>query len=295
MTVLGIEKLVPTFARPRGLPPAAPALGDGRADEPVHVALDRRDAGRRARGVPHRAPRQRPHAASCATRSAVRPSTASAAAPASTSAPSTRGPAGTPTAPCTRARSARSSRRSSAGSRTPPRSRSPRASAAPATRSARSRSTSRQCCSTCARRRSKRQRRDASGLAFGLLGRFFARPRSFRFAQAVARLARPFARRGRIRRLPPPLSGWTRSRDLRAAHERDVHGVVEPSVSSAREAVLERVRAAISGTEAVSVDRAYRRDGERAHDAVRGAVLRAGRGLPRRRPPHVGGRVSAQA
>ena len=53
-------------------------------------------------------------------------------------------------------------------------------------------------------------------LAFGLLGRFFARPGSFRFAQSVGRLARPFARRGRIRRLPPPLSGWTRSRDLRA-------------------------------------------------------------------------------
>ena len=39
-------------------------------------------------------------------------------------------------------------------------------------------------------------------------------------------------------------------------------------MSSAREAVLERVRAAISGAEANSVDRAYRRAGERAHDAV---------------------------
>lgn len=44
--------------------------------------------------------------------------------------------------------------------------------------------------------------------------------------------------------------------------------MVEPSVSSARDAVLERVRAAISGAEASSVDRAYRRAGERAHDAV---------------------------
>lgn len=39
-------------------------------------------------------------------------------------------------------------------------------------------------------------------------------------------------------------------------------------MSSAREAVLERVRAAISRADASSVDRAYRRDGNRTHDDV---------------------------
>ena len=45
----------------------------------------------------------------------------------------------------------------------------------------------------------------------------FAGPRRFRVAQALGRFAqRPFARGGVIGRLPPPLSAWTRSRDLRA-------------------------------------------------------------------------------
>ena len=41
ITVMGIEKLVPTLARPRGLPAAAAALVDRGADEPVHVDVDR--------------------------------------------------------------------------------------------------------------------------------------------------------------------------------------------------------------------------------------------------------------
>ena len=49
------------LARPRGLPAAAAALVDGRADEPVHLDVDRGDAGRRAAGVPPGPARQRPH------------------------------------------------------------------------------------------------------------------------------------------------------------------------------------------------------------------------------------------
>ena len=45
VTVMGIEKVLPSFARPRGLRAAAAALLDRRADEPVHVVLDRRAPG----------------------------------------------------------------------------------------------------------------------------------------------------------------------------------------------------------------------------------------------------------
>ena len=69
-------------ARPRGLPAAAAALVDRRADEPVHVAVDGRARRRRAAGVPPRAARQRPHATCWPTRSGARRCTASAARPA---------------------------------------------------------------------------------------------------------------------------------------------------------------------------------------------------------------------
>ena len=60
ITVMGIEKLAADLARPRGLPPAPAALVDRRADEPVHLDVDRRHAGRRPAGVPPRPARQRP-------------------------------------------------------------------------------------------------------------------------------------------------------------------------------------------------------------------------------------------
>ena len=94
---MGIEKVLPALARPRGLPPAAAALVDRRADEPVHVALDGRDARRRAAGVPPRAARQRPHRRAGRRGRARRRCAASAARRASTSAPSTSAPAATPT------------------------------------------------------------------------------------------------------------------------------------------------------------------------------------------------------
>ncbi len=108
VTVLGIEKLRAAVRRPRGLPPAPAALVDRRADEPVHVALDRRDRRRRPAGAPRRAARQRPHARAARRRRPAWRCTASAAARASTSARCTRAPAGTRTARCTRGRSERS-------------------------------------------------------------------------------------------------------------------------------------------------------------------------------------------
>lgn len=43
-----------------------------------------------------------------------------------------------------------------------------------------------------------------------------ATPRRFRFGERLLRLGRLLARRGRIRRLPPPLSAWTDTRDVPA-------------------------------------------------------------------------------
>jgi L-lactate dehydrogenase complex protein LldF len=54
------------------------------------------------------------------------------------------------------------------------------------------------------------------GAAMGATGWVFDGVRRFRLAQWLGRLGqRPFARGGRIRRLPGPLGAWTRTRDLR--------------------------------------------------------------------------------
>ncbi|HEY7207746.1 MAG TPA: LutB/LldF family L-lactate oxidation iron-sulfur protein [Gaiellaceae bacterium] len=59
-----------------------------------------------------------------------------------------------------------------------------------------------------------RSRRERS--AMRAVGWTFRRPRRFVLARRLGRLAqRPFAREGVIRRLPPPLSRWTRTRDLK--------------------------------------------------------------------------------
>jgi hypothetical protein len=48
------------------------------------------------------------------------------------------------------------------------------------------------------------------------MGWAFARASRMRLAQRVARqLQRPLIKSGMIRRLPPPFSAWTRTRDLR--------------------------------------------------------------------------------
>jgi L-lactate dehydrogenase complex protein LldF len=43
-----------------------------------------------------------------------------------------------------------------------------------------------------------------------------AKPARFRLGTRLLRLGRLLGRRGRIRRLPPPLSGWTQARDFPA-------------------------------------------------------------------------------
>ena len=123
--------------------------------------------------------------------------------------------------------------------------------------------------------------------------RAFSSARAFERAQAAARLgSRPFARKGRIGRLPWPLSGWTDTRDLpeppketfrdwwrrerggsKAAPEsRDLHyarishltsGASRPAPDSepkdAKGAILARIQAALKDRpEAVEVPRAYR-------------------------------------
>jgi L-lactate dehydrogenase complex protein LldF len=67
----------------------------------------------------------------------------------------------------------------------------------------------------------REQAMDATGkrserLAMRGMAYVFGRRQHFRLAQRLARLLqRPFVRAGLIHRLPPPLSAWTRTRDLR--------------------------------------------------------------------------------
>jgi L-lactate dehydrogenase complex protein LldF len=57
--------------------------------------------------------------------------------------------------------------------------------------------------------------------AMGIAAKAFGSRRRFALAQRLARLAqRPFVRRGAIRRLPGPLGAWTRTRDLRPVARR---------------------------------------------------------------------------
>jgi L-lactate dehydrogenase complex protein LldF len=58
---------------------------------------------------------------------------------------------------------------------------------------------------------------DPEALMMKLLSRVFASPRRYEQAQRLARLGQlPFARRGTIERLPPPLNAWTTTRDMPA-------------------------------------------------------------------------------
>ena len=204
--------------RPRRLPPAAAALLDRRADEPLHLHVDRGHPRRRAAGGARGAARQRPHQARWPTRSAARRCAASAARPASTCARSTSASAGTPTARSTRARSARSSTRCSrawARTRRSTRCPTPRPCAARASRSARCASTSPRCWCTCASKVVDAHRGDLvpkpEAIAMKATGAAFASSGRLRLAERFSGLA------GRVLRResrPPGSSGWTGARDL---------------------------------------------------------------------------------
>ena len=136
-----------------------------------------------------------------------------------------------------------------------------RASAAPATRCARSRSTSRRCCCTCARRPSSAtaSRRERGGMRAAAW--IFGSPRRLALAQRLGRLAQlPLRRGGTIRRLPPPLSGWTGRATCGRSRPRASATGGAP-VSAAREAILGGADRPGARRRAEPVARAFRRAG----------------------------------
>ena len=87
-------------------------------------------------------------------------------------------------------------------------------------------------------------------------------------AQRAARLAQlPFVRSGRLRRLPPPLSAWTRTRDLRGVARSSFRDWWRSAMSVARTEILARI-AAISRAPQAAPERMYRTAGILAPDAV---------------------------
>ena len=216
ITVMGIEKVIPRLAGPRGLPAAAAALLDRRADEPVHLAVDR--ASRPATGrrssisccsttaaptcSPTRSAAQALHCIRCSACLNVCPVYERTGGHAYGSVyPGPIGAILTPAARRLRARHIRCP--------------TPRRSAAPATRSARSRSTSRRSSSTCAAGSSS-DPADGHGTA----ARRVAMRRDGRACSRAGAATRPRSALGRLGQ--PPVRA--RRRDQRACRERSAAG-----------------------------------------------------------------------
>ena len=197
ISVMGIEKVVPTWQDFEVFLQLLPRSCTGRADEPVHLVLDRRRAGRRPAGVPPRPARQRPHQGPGRPRSAARRCNCIRCSRLPEHLPGLRADR----RPRLQLGLSRPDRRdpdaaARRASRTPARCPTPRRSAAPATTSARSRSTSPRCWSTSAARSSatSRTRRpawpDPEALAMKIAGRRLRQPVAVR-ADAEARPVRP--------------------------------------------------------------------------------------------------------
>jgi iron-sulfur cluster protein len=135
-------------------------------------------------------------------------------------------------------------------------------------------------------------------LAMGALFKAFSSRHAYERAQRAARVgSRPLVRDGRIRRLPWPLSGWTATRDLpgppretfrdwwrrergeseSSSSNGEAHTAVSPDpgpptqraapVGGPRDVVLARIRAAIADAPTPpAITRAYRRDPIRSRD-----------------------------
>ncbi len=82
--------------------------------------------------------------------------------------------------------------------------------------------------------RGQRKASSTERFAFKAWGRVFRNEQSLARGRSLARLLqRPFVRGGRIRRLPlPPLSRWTRGRDLPALPKRSFHQVWKDDLTS---------------------------------------------------------------
>ena len=106
ITMVGIEKVIPSYTDLEVFLQLLRAIRDRRADEPLQLDLDRHDGGRRARRVSHRAARQRPDERAGGREARARRSTASAARRASTRVPSIARPAAMRTVRCTAVQSA---------------------------------------------------------------------------------------------------------------------------------------------------------------------------------------------
>ncbi len=268
---------MPSWSRPRGVPAAAAALLHRRADEPLHLDVDRGDAGRRPAALPPGAARQRPDRRAC------RPGRPPGAALHPLLGLPERVPGvRADRRPRVRLGLSRADRRGAVPAADRDRGRTPRCRtrprcAAPATTPARSRSTSRRFSSTCAPGTSRRHAastgcRGPRPIAMAAASWVMSDPRRFAAAQRSSRAGRA-ARRDpagspRCRRRWPPGPGPA-TRRARQPRRSANGGATSAGRSpmSAREEMLGRIRAALGPGEPAAGDAAppgYRTAGQLA-------------------------------